>query len=190
MPSRVLILGGYGNFGKRIAQGLARHRVPTLIAGRDRAKAEALAAKLPEAEALVCDAAQPLEDLLAEHAPACVVNTVGPFQGSGYDVARACIASGVGYVDIADGRAFVTGIASLDREAEARGVAVVSGASTVPGLSSAVIERFQGEFSKIASLRFGISPGQRAERGLATTKGILSYVGKPLKPFAGQGGTR
>jgi hypothetical protein len=34
-------------------------------------------------------------------------------------------------------------------------------------------------------LVFGISPGQQAERGLATTQGILTYVGKLLKPFAG-----
>ena len=38
---------------------------------------------------------------------------------------------------------------------------------------------------KFVHIRFGISPGQQAERGLATTKGILSYTGKPLKPFAG-----
>ena len=38
------------------------------------------------------------------------------------------------------------------------------------------------------SLRFGISPGQKTERGLATTKAILSYVGKPLKPFPNEFG--
>ncbi len=64
-------------------------------------------------------------------------------------------------------------------------VCVVSGASTVPGLSSAVLEHFRSEFAEIDSLKFGISPGQQAERGLATTQGILSYVGKPLKPFPG-----
>jgi len=35
-------------------------------------------------------------------------------------------------------------------------------------------------------MQYGISPGQKAERGLATTQGILSYVGKPLKPFLGR----
>ena len=38
------------------------------------------------------------------------------------------------------------------------------------------------------SLRYGISPGQKAERGLATTEGILTYVGKPLRAFAGDDG--
>jgi hypothetical protein len=62
---------------------------------------------------------------------------------------------------------------------------VISGASTVPALSAAVIERFLPGFSAIDSMTFGIAPGQKAERGLATTQGILSYVGKKLKPCAG-----
>jgi len=41
------------------------------------------------------------------------------------------------------------------------------------------------EFSEIDSLRYGISPGQRIDLGLATTQSLLSYIGKPLKPFAG-----
>lgn len=62
---------------------------------------------------------------------------------------------------------------------------LVSGASTVPGLTSAVIAHLKPQFARLDTLDFGISPGQRAERGLATTQGILSYVGKPLRPFAG-----
>ena len=89
------------------------------------------------------------------------------------------------YIDLADGRDFVTGINALDAEAKQSGVAVVSGASTVPGLSSAVVEHYRDEFSEIESLVFGISPGQKAERGLATTQGILTYVGKPLKAVPG-----
>lgn len=92
---------------------------------------------------------------------------------------------GIHYIDLADGRDFVTRITTLNEEAQKNNVAVISGASTVPGLSSAVIEYYRHEFSDIDSLVFGISPGQKAERGLATTQGILSYVGKPLKPFVG-----
>ena len=39
----VLILGGYGNFGKRIARALAADAIPVVIAGRNREKAEELA---------------------------------------------------------------------------------------------------------------------------------------------------
>jgi hypothetical protein len=184
---KVLILGGYGNFGKRIARLLTRKDVSVVIAGRDGAKAAALAKALPHnlAEIAVFDAKSDLLPQLAILKPAVVINTCGPFQNADYGIARACIAGGVHYIDLADGRDFVTGITQLDADAKEQNVAVISGASTVPALSSAVIECFLPQFSAIGSLDFGIAPGQKAERGLATTQGILSYVGKKLKPSAG-----
>jgi hypothetical protein len=184
---KVLILGGYGNFGKRIAGLLTHKGIAVIIAGRDGAKAIALAKALPPglADVAVFDAKSDLLPQLTKLKPLVVINTCGPFQNADYGIARACIASGVHYVDLADGRDFVTGITQLDADAKKRSVAVISGASTVPALSSAVIERFQPEFSAIHSLTFGIAPGQKAERGLATTQGILSYVGRKLKPCAG-----
>jgi hypothetical protein len=83
--------------------------------------------------------------------------------------------------------AAISSVASLlDQAAREAGVAVIAGASTVPGLSSAVIEHFKSEFLEIDTLKYGISPGQKAERGLATTQGILGYVGRPLKLFPGR----
>ena len=186
-----LILGGYGNFGKRIAAGLARHGVSLTIAGRHLEKAEVLARQLRAdnrqgaINSASVDAEQNLDAALLSLRPAVVVNTCGPFQGKDYRVAQACIRQRIAYVDLADGRDFVTGITRLDEAAKAAGVAVISGASTLPGLSSAVIDHFKAEFAAIDELKFGISPGQKAERGLATTAGILGYVGRRLKPVRG-----
>jgi hypothetical protein len=185
MQGRVLILGGYGNFGKRIAKGLTRSGVSVIVAGRSRDKAKRLKQQLPSGlvESVGFDVSKGLDEQLAKLNPKVVINTCGPFQDSDYAAAEACIRQNVHYVDLADGRDFVTGISKLNTKAIDSGIAVISGASTVPGLSSAVLEHFKNEFSKISSLRYGISPGQKAERGLATTQAILSYVGKPLKPF-------
>jgi hypothetical protein len=184
---KVLILGGYGNFGKRIARLLTRKGIAVIIAGRDGSKAAALVKALPAelTEVAAFDAKSDLLSQLAILKPRVVINTCGPFQNADYGIAQTCIASGVHYIDLADGRDFVTSITQLDADAKQRRVAVISGASTVPALSSAVIERFLPQFSGIDSLEFGITPGQKAERGLATTQGILSYVGKKLKPCAG-----
>ena len=184
MPE-ILILGGYGNFGKRIAMALSRQGLPLIIAGRDLSKAEALCRDLPNARPLRLDIHAGLAEALAAVKPSVVVHTSGPFQGSDYAVARTCIAAGVAYVDLADGRDFVRDFDHLDAEAKAAGVTLISGASTVPGLSSAVIEHLKSQFTRMDTLDFGISPGQKAERGLATTRGILSYVGKRLRPFTG-----
>ncbi|ESQ74230.1 saccharopine dehydrogenase family protein [Asticcacaulis sp. AC402] len=185
MTGDVLVLGGYGNFGKRICAGLARHGVAVIVAGRDAAKARSLAASLPGARGLSLDIHRDLPPVLAREKPAVVVHTCGPFQGSDYSVARACIAAGIAYIDLADGRDFVRGFATLDAEARDAGVALITGASTVPGLSSAVIEHYRHQFARLDGVDVGISPGQKTERGLATIRAILSYVGKPLRPFAG-----
>src|SRR5262249_44252745 len=52
--------------------------------------------------------------------------------------------------------------------------------------SSAVLEHFKCDFAEIELFKYGISPGQKAERGLATTQGILTYVGKALRMFSGR----
>ena len=184
---KVLILGGYGNFGKRIAELLTRKGTAVVIAGRDAAKAEAAAKALPPALAdhAAFDAKTDLGTHLAALRPAVVINTCGPFQNSNYGIAEACIAAAAPYIDLADGRDFVTGITVLDAAAKRQNIAVIGGASTVPALTCAVVEHFAPKLSEIDSLTFGIAPGQKAERGLATTQAILSYVGKKLKPCAG-----
>lgn len=185
--NKVLILGGYGNFGKRIALALTKKSIAVIIAGRNKEKAETLVESLPTslAETAIFDVTKELDKQLKILSPAVVINTCGPFQNSNYDVAKICIENSVHYIDLADGRDFVNGITALNEQAKQKNVAIISGASTVPALSSAVIENYKSEFSEIDEMIFGISPGQKAERGLATTKGIMSYVGKPLKPFAG-----
>lgn len=186
----VLILGGSGNFGRRIAENL-RHRSDTklLLAARDRAKAARVAHSLERdaaatIEATALDIDSP--DLGAELkglAPDLVIHTAGPFQGRDYRVARTCIQAGLPYVDLADARAFVAGFSELDAAARARGVLAVSGASTVPGLSATVIDHYRSRFGTIRSLDIAIAPGNRAEVGEATLRGILSYTGHPFRTF-------
>ena len=74
----------------------------------------------------------------------------------------------------------MAGISGLDRAARARGVAVISGASSVPALSSAVADHLAQGFQLVDHVDIGISPGNRTERGLATVRAILSYCGKAL----------
>ncbi len=184
--NKIMILGGYGNFGKRIANALVSKGLKIIIVGRTETKARQLATQLGDLAAFaVFDVNQDLSTQIKTLKPQVIINTCGPFQLADYSVAQTCIDHNVHYIDLADGRNFVTGITTLDTAAKKAGVSIISGASTVPGLSSAVVEKYKNEFSIIHSMIYGISPGQKAERGLATTKGIMSYVGKVLAPFKG-----
>ena len=179
----ILVLGGYGFFGARICQALAPDKqLRLLIAGRDRQQALRLARqlRLAEHQALAIDAtATDLAEQLAALHVATVIHTAGPFQGQDYGVARAAINAGSNYIDLADGRDFVAGIGALDASARERGVLVTSGASSLPALSSAVVDRYAPRFSRLTSIRHGIASGARAP-GLATMRGVFSYCGKPF----------
>lgn len=186
----ILVLGGYGFFGARICQALAGDAaIRLLIGGRDGDKARRLAATLGLAneQALTIDAnAANLAEQLAALKVDSIIHTAGPFQGQDYHVARAAIAAGANYIDLADGRAFVAGIGELDALARDRGVLVTSGASSLPALSSAVVDRYLGRFSQLISIRHAIASGARAP-GLATMRGVFSYCGKPfMRPRDGQ----
>jgi hypothetical protein len=189
--NKILILGGYGNFGQRIATALVKKNIPVIIAGHDRNKAEKFSQTLKQdypdcpVEIAIFDIHQGLSSQLKTLQPTIVIHTVGPFQTADYSVAEICIQHKVHYIDLADGRDYVTNITSLEKPALENDVLVVSGASTVPGLSAAVIEHYKNDFSTLDSLVYGISLGQKSSRGLATTRGILTYLGKPLKPAAG-----
>lgn len=184
MVMRVLIIGGYGNFGSTIARALAGEtNLQLIIGGRSLEKAQAFCAQLGAAnppEAVALDIAAPLAPVLARCQPALVIHTTGPFQTQDYRVAEACIAQGCHYVDLADARAFVSGITALDSAAQAKDVLVVSGASSVPCLTAALIDFYRPRFTRLTEVSYGISAAQQTNRGLATTSAVLSYVGKPF----------
>lgn len=185
---RVVLIGAYGQFGRRIASALARDDILELVlAGRNIRSADALGAELRQhrggaaISTTTLDVESPgFADDLARLRPRLVIHTAGPFQQRDYRVAEAALACSAHYVDLADGRGFVTGIDQFDAQARARQCWLVSGASSVPGLSAAVVEAHRSSFSRLDSVESAISPGNRTARGLATTQAILGYVGQPF----------
>ncbi len=142
---KVLILGGYGTFGGRLALLLSDEpRLTLIVAGRSRAKAETFCAEVAsnaETEPAVFDRDGDVEQQLRAFAPNIVVDASGPFQAYGddpYRVVRAAIAAGIHYLDLADGSDFVRRIAQFDAQARAHGVWVLAGVSSFPVLTAAV----------------------------------------------------
>lgn len=177
----ILVLGGYGFFGKRISAALAGDAtIRVFIAGRDIKQAAAAAAelKLPIDQAVGVDAYAPgFVEKLIELRIDTLIHTAGPFQNQDYAIPRAAIKAGCNYVDLADARDFVAGINMLDPAARERGVTVISGASSVPALSTAVIDRYLPLFRRLHSVHSGIASGARTP-GLATMRAVFGYCGK------------
>ncbi len=178
---KVVILGGTGVFGSRLAELLVRDGHALVIAARDLARAQALAGQLG-ARAIRVDLRGELTPLWDE-GPDAIVDAAGPFHAYGDDpwrLARACIARRIHYLDLADEAGFCAGIAALDTEAKAAGVFALSGVSSVPALSSAAVTSLAEGMASVEEIDIAILPGNRAPRGRSVVGAILARTGTPF----------
>ncbi|HEX2840943.1 saccharopine dehydrogenase family protein [Hyphomicrobium sp.] len=182
-----MIVGSTGAFGAKIAELLLRSDLFDLtLAGRTRAALDAQAKALTRAtgrptSSVALDASSVTATEIAATGANLVINASGPFQSGDYTLARSAIGAGCHYVDLADARAFVAGIKTLDAAARDAGVLVVSGASSVPGLSSAVVTHYRDAFAGLREIDIAISPGNSFDPGVATVASVLGGVGQPMR---------
>ncbi|PTX56692.1 saccharopine dehydrogenase-like NADP-dependent oxidoreductase [Litoreibacter ponti] len=180
--AKVVVLGATGLFGGHLARQLAaRPDIELIVAGRTAAPLEQLAQELG-ATALVMDRATP--EPLMELAPFAVVDCSGPFQTYGaepYAFAKAVLAAGAHYLDIADSPDFVAGITTQDDVACDMGVTAWSGASTTPALTSSIAADLVDGLEDIALIETAILPGNRTKRGVSVMRAILGQVGQPFR---------
>lgn len=183
--SRILVLGGYGGFGGRISRRLAAKGHEVLVAGRSQAKVNAFCEGHTRLAPAPLDRADIAEGL-AKYRPTVVVDASGPFQTMDLTVPRAAIAAGVHYCDIADSTAFVTSISQLDAAARAARVTVISGASSVPALSGAVVRMLAEELDTVALVEIAISASNQATTGGSVAAAIIGQVGYPFRVWRSQ----
>ena len=137
-----------------------------MIAGRSQSKAAEFCKNMPattQLQPVVFDRNGDVHAQLAAIAPHVVVDATGPFQEYGdepYRVVKACLALGVNYLDLADGSDFVKGIAQFDEEAKTRGVYILSGVSSFPVLTAAVLKELSVGMQQITTVKGGIAPSR------------------------------
>lgn len=185
----VLVLGGYGVFGSRISMALARvEGIDLIVAGRDRNAAVAFCAVHGGRPDIIDREDPALAARIASLSPFLVIDAAGPFQSYGarpYRVAEAALAAGAHYLDLSDDPAFTIGIARLDDVARKAGLAVLSGVSSVPALSSAAVVDLAEDMDDIHLVDTVILPGNRAPRGLSVVRAIVGQAGRPIRMWRG-----
>lgn len=185
----VLIVGGYGAFGGRLARLLlARGGIRVLVAGRSLQAARAFCDE-HGGDPLRLDRDGDVASVLDRERPFVVVDAAGPFQSYGsedpYRLARAALLAGAHYFDLADDGGFVAGIAELDAQAREVQRVAISGASSVPAISSAAVRAMAQGLKRIEKIETLILPGNRAPRGMSVMQAILAQVGNPLELWRG-----
>jgi hypothetical protein len=186
--ARILVIGGYGVFGGRLAERLAAGtNAEILVAGRSLEQAAAHCLR-KGGKPVRIDREGDIFNEIALLEPTIVIDAAGPFQAYGknpYRIVEAAIAAKAHYIDLADDGAFVAGIGTLDDSAKAAGVAVISGASSVPAISAAALDELTHGLSAVSLTGSAILPGNRIPRGLSVLRAIVGQAGRPLLVWRG-----
>lgn len=187
MTMTVLIIGGYGFFGRRLCELLKDEAgLSLIIAGRNAERAArhclAFAMETVQCSPLKLDRTQDLSAQIPVR-PDLIIDMSGPFQAYGdapYRVLDYALETGADYIDIADSADFVAGIAAYDARAKAAGIFALSGLSTYPVLSAAALTHLQAGMGPITHAATGIAPSPKTGMGRSVIDAIASYAGRPI----------
>jgi hypothetical protein len=176
----LLVLGATGTMGRRVV-ALARQTLP----GVEVRALSRSGGGVPGATALELDLGDAGALGQAVAGTDLVVNAVGPYTYDPAPLVAACVAACAHYTDLAEAPEFVAAVARAAERAGAasRGVVVVPGASTVPGLVQLLASAW-AEREDVAAITAWLSLGSRNPVGLGLLLGLLRPLGRP-SPEAG-----
>lgn len=192
MKKIVLLIGGTGVFGQRLARHLSNlSEIRLIITGRQQERIDRVLSDLtshsPAADVsgVVLDHHKGLSERLRQLTPWLVVDASGPFQTADYHVAEAALNAGAHVIDIADARSYLQGYEhALDALARKNDLCALAGASSTPALSGAVVSSLTHDWQRIDTVDLAITPGGRTEVGRAAIEAVLTYAGKPVPGWA------
>jgi saccharopine dehydrogenase-like NADP-dependent oxidoreductase len=181
LKHRIVVLGGHGEFSRRVAGGIAALPQAECVLGLPPgAKSMSFAARvgLPFS---VLDPNEPASLQRLLDGAFIVVNVRGPFATrDDLAVAARCAALGVHYIDPADNRNYIAEFARLAREAREHRAFLVTGAGSAPAVTGALTGLLADYFSRINEIHLFITPGMADQRELAVARAVLAHTG-PLR---------
>ncbi|HEX5726912.1 MAG TPA: hypothetical protein VFX98_15665 [Longimicrobiaceae bacterium] len=164
---RVLVLGGYGFFGRAAAGLLRELGVRPLLASRR-----------PGAEVVV-DVEDVASLRLALRPGDVLLDAVGPFQRRTTALVEAALERCCAVVDLADALDYVQAVQALAERAAQAGVALLPACSSVSALSAAMV-RWSGIERPVRFAGF-LVPAARHSAVRATAASLFASVGRPVR---------
>ncbi len=182
-PGKVIIFGGYGVFGSRIAADLLEKTdCQVILAGRNSDRAKKLCKRLgSRALPLACDLQDAEAVSNAVRGSQIVILAAGPFQSLPLTALEAALTHKAHYIDLTDSRAYRRKVIAYSKEIQAAGITALSGLSTLSGISAVMVRQAVEALSGAERAHVSLSPGNRNPRGAGTIYSILTYVGRPIK---------
>ena len=127
MSAKLLVYGANGFIGERVARAARAAGVTTVLAGRHDRKLRPIASDL-NVEARTFDLSNRRILAAALEGVAVLLNCAGPFKHTAEPLAKACLGTGVHYLDISGEIPVYEALQARDAEAKARGVMLLPGA--------------------------------------------------------------
>jgi short subunit dehydrogenase-like uncharacterized protein len=177
----IWLFGATGKGGRAIARELVDDGADVVLLGRDHDRLAAVAASLGgRVHARVTSGPDELTTLIAAERPAVVVNTVGPFTATTMPVARASMAAGSHYVDLANELEPVRALLDLDTEAKSQGVTLITGAGFGVLATEALVVELRGDRPAAASVSVAALPAvdSMGSAVLASAIDAMGYGGR------------
>ncbi|WP_031465258.1 membrane protein [Sciscionella sediminilitoris] len=142
----IWINGATGRCGRAIAAKLAERGAPLGLLGRNAERLRAVAGEIGGAPRIVvADSPEAVGARIAEHAPAVVVNTVGPFSETAPPILRA-LPPGTHYTDLSNDLSTLGALSARHEQLAAAGSTAVPGAGFgVLGTESVVLKLCAGK---------------------------------------------
>jgi saccharopine dehydrogenase-like NADP-dependent oxidoreductase len=157
----ILIIGGYGNAGRVIAEGILKQTdCRVILAGRNRDAAMAAAAELNRryegnrADAIRLDAANP-GSLPAVFEGVELVVTAAPVTGLAATIARAAASAGADMIDVGIGTSKAAELLALDGAMREADRIVIADAGFHPGLPAVLVRHVARWFDELESAEVG-----------------------------------
>ncbi|GAA4799807.1 saccharopine dehydrogenase NADP-binding domain-containing protein [Actinomycetospora chlora] len=168
--SEVWVLGATGRSGRAIAARVAERGHAVVLVGRDAARLDDAAAGIGDGtggvRSVVAGDVEAMAAQVRAQRPGVVVHTVGPFATTAVPIARACLAAGSHYLDLANDVVSAGGVLHLDAEAVAAGVTLVTGAGFGVVAAEAAVVALCRDRPAPASVRTDTVPSLATDGGV------------------------
>ena len=165
--TEIWISGATGRGGRGISRELVADGTDVVLVGRDTEKLEALAKSLTPAgpgsvRTLVATGHDEVVELIGHESPSVVVNTIGPFTQTSLPIARACLAVGSHYVDLANELGPVRDLLGLHEAARTAEVTIVTGAGFGVLATEALVVKLRADRPPAVRARVAAMPAVEA----------------------------
>jgi saccharopine dehydrogenase-like NADP-dependent oxidoreductase len=178
---KVVVLGGYGHYGRYIARKLAERSVVStlVVAGRSLEKAQAQAGLLgAKAVAARIDLFETADVPDAVRGADLIVNAAGPDHLTVVPALRLAIAADADYCDLNISWRATEAALAMRQDAQAAGITAITGIGAFPGLFSLLAMQGVDRFDRVKALRIGYCMSVQAAFG-DPNDGAAAHTAQP-----------